>query len=702
MNTADYQTFYQLNRACETGDIHRLKELLKENPLLVKQTYNPFITTTPYETAIVNNQIEIVKYLIETGIPLPETSLFYTSSKEMYQFLLKFKEDFETSEWVSAACRFGDLPLLQEFFQNKSILAQILQQKPNFMKTAILFNKLNIVKYLIDLGFPIPGHAIYWVRSKEMLEFLLAHGATYDREDLLYKACSYGMITLLKQLLEEDEQLIHYYIKNNTKFFEAVISNDHIKMAKYFIELGVPIPEKGLLEAKSKDMVQLLIEHGASYEVQDSLFRETPLHKYAKAGNTEAVKVLVQHGANLDVENVKGENPLHLAARSGNIETARYLLDQGMSVHSKDVKGNTPLHLAMQSKSKEMIDLLIEYGADIQRRNHSGEMPHHTVSQDHPLYDYVNEKVEQLANPYAAGELQPHLLHLHPTKEELLAILPQAGIAKRYFQSKPEWIERIQTDLPHIRDISISPDGKWVALVSSHIRGIQIRDYETLQVVKTLEHEYNSFHCVQFASNGKWIFADGWYYDLNQNTWQCIDEIRDIQEGRGDISPDSNTIAIVYRDDYGDVLVLLYVKPKKWADLAYNSKGGPLGEIHDVCFSPDSKMVAFYDEVDVDKIGQLVVASNEDDQEIWRVTVENPITSRFDRPLRKVHFTETDVICTAGKYIIFCDPGTGEIKRKWMADPDHEIQDMVVDDRRKRCWIIVNNKIKWIEYEQQS
>ena len=63
---------------------------------------------------------------------------------------------------------------------------------------------------------------------------------------------------------------------------------------------------------------------------------------------------------------IQGETPLHRAAYDGESEAAALLIDQGADVNAKtESDGYTPLHLATVNTNPEVAALLLDHGADV-------------------------------------------------------------------------------------------------------------------------------------------------------------------------------------------------------------------------------------------------------------------------------------------------------------------------------------------------
>jgi ankyrin repeat protein len=117
-------------------------------------------------------------------------------------------------------------------------------------------------------------------------------------------------------------------------------------------------------KAPDIEEVRSLIEAGADLEARDFV-GQTPLHRAAENGRTEAAKALIGAGADLEAKDTDGWTPLHRATAWGRTEIAKALIGAGADLEAKDRDGQTPLHYAAAWGSTEAAKALILAGADI-------------------------------------------------------------------------------------------------------------------------------------------------------------------------------------------------------------------------------------------------------------------------------------------------------------------------------------------------
>ena len=135
------------------------------------------------------------------------------------------------------------------------------------------------------------------------------------------------------------------------------------------------------------EMVQVLLDHGATVHSEDNLGR-IPLHLVAKGTNRDighgdgvgVAKLLLEYGADSNAQDKDQKTPLHLALHYGNIEIVRVLLDHGANASAKDARGLTALHMVsydtyLSQDRVGVAQLLLEHGANVNAEDHDHATP---------------------------------------------------------------------------------------------------------------------------------------------------------------------------------------------------------------------------------------------------------------------------------------------------------------------------------------
>lgn len=283
----------------------------------------------------------------------------------------------------------------------------------SILSTAVMVvtrsSDLSIIKHLVDRGSDIeskghPGQTpLCQMATKDHLEgvrYLLSKGANVNTEDTsssspLANACFFSSINVVRFLCTRGADINFISRGEFASPLQAATYRDpspeRDAIVRYLIEdapqkanvrqitpqWGVPL-NMACLNC-SVDIVQLMLDNGADFDVNSSdTMGRKPIH-YALYQSKENVELLRRYGAELFEKDNIQRGPLHLAVLSGCLDIVRYVLDEGKDselVNERDTDGWTPLLWATRlcriwhDKSFELQQLdiikeLLERGADI-------------------------------------------------------------------------------------------------------------------------------------------------------------------------------------------------------------------------------------------------------------------------------------------------------------------------------------------------
>ena len=108
----------------------------------------------------------------------------------------------------------------------------------------------------------------------------------------------------------------------------------------------------------SRDVISLLIQHGADTELGDER-SQTPLFYAANIASTQE---LLKHGASVNHQSSCDQTPLF---RATNVAQMNELLRHGANVNHQDKSGETALFDAIWKSRRDMVECLISNGADV-------------------------------------------------------------------------------------------------------------------------------------------------------------------------------------------------------------------------------------------------------------------------------------------------------------------------------------------------
>ncbi len=248
-------------------------------------------------------------------------------------------------------------------------------------------------RWLLSKILPTPAlHKAAASGELPRLRELLRTGTPVDKRDAygtqtLHVAASAGQSEAIRLLVEARADVNAFAADGETPLHRAV-GNNHLEAMKLLLQLGAkvdamasdsfsfPVVHHSLIQRRGRDVVEILLNAGASTNLRDSEYGMTALHvaANAKAVEKNLVSFLVERGADLNAMDKKGQTALHHAVGFGRFETAQSLIDLGADINAVDKNGNTPLHNAAGSDTK-MVLLLLRNGASVDLVNKDGKIP---------------------------------------------------------------------------------------------------------------------------------------------------------------------------------------------------------------------------------------------------------------------------------------------------------------------------------------
>ncbi|KAF4837594.1 Ankyrin-3 [Colletotrichum siamense] len=129
-------------------------------------------------------------------------------------------------------------------------------------------------------------------------------------------------------------------------------------------------------------LARQLLSQGAGVDFPDKMRQLTPLHVAAEHGSEEMVELLLEHGASPFARSDSGTTPFYRAARDGSTKTLRLLYDAGSELDAKTWDLWTPLMEAVENGNREAIKLLLSWGADAGNVSRYGTTPLDLASKD--------------------------------------------------------------------------------------------------------------------------------------------------------------------------------------------------------------------------------------------------------------------------------------------------------------------------------
>lgn len=178
-------------------------------------------------------------------------------------------------------------------------------------------------------------------------------------------------------LQNSDEPLIEALKSQSspiTKFLRTWLHGDEIARVPELLKSGANVnaQEKGTGASALQlaayynllEIVQLLIDHGASLDVQDDRGRTALMYAVFREHGDMAT-LLLKAGARADLKAVDGSTVLGYAVLTGNRAIAETILHCGAGVNEALDNGLTPLMMAADKGNEKMVMLLLKSGAEV-------------------------------------------------------------------------------------------------------------------------------------------------------------------------------------------------------------------------------------------------------------------------------------------------------------------------------------------------
>ena len=353
---------------------------------------------TPLATAILANNSDMVRYLLESGAnpncaecPFGILHVAVSSGRANLCLLL-----IAYGAKVDEINGIGETPLV----------------------TAILANNSDMVRYLLEseanpncaeCPFGILRVAVSSGRANLCL-LLIAYGAKVDEINGI------GETPLVTAILANNSDMVRYLLESGANpncaecpfgILRVAVSSGRANLCLLLIAYGAKVDEiNGIGEtplvtailANNSDMVRYLLESGANPNCAECPFGI--LRVAVSSGRANLCLLLIAYGAKVDEINGIGETPLVTAILANNSDMVRYLLESGANPNCAECPFGI-LRVAVSSGRANLCLLLIAYGAKVDEINGIGETPLVTVILANNS-DMVRYLLESGANPNCA------------------------------------------------------------------------------------------------------------------------------------------------------------------------------------------------------------------------------------------------------------------------------------------------------------
>ena len=340
------------------------------------------VQLTALQIAAERGHVEVVKTLYEAGAVPDQTALHHAAANNKLQVVKYLLQTGVTDKCMRCDGSFYWLKGKQRLQRDKFSLPPFVQYKE------CIHSNSKIIHY----------------------EFLLANGSTKDKEGELYDdkhlifcetalhaAVSAGHEAVVRELASNPTTaLVCRDYSGRTPFHEAVRRRNSrivdlllLKDPKLVYETCNHLQTfHDHISPMARNSLQLRFEEVAEYEKDICHCGYTPLHVAARYGHTEIGLHLISAGAKVDAPDCQGATPLHVAACHNHIAVVHVLAHTniGANVNGKSFNGSTPLHSAAACGAVEVIDYLLYLGGDVNAADNGNLSPlHYSILHVRPL-----------------------------------------------------------------------------------------------------------------------------------------------------------------------------------------------------------------------------------------------------------------------------------------------------------------------------
>ena len=300
--------------AASIGDLNRVRELLDQDPSLA------------------NRVSEYVSYYIGSGAPLKN---------------------------AAARGHIDIVKLLLERGADPNLPEEGIAPHGNALYSAVYNGHYEIAKLLLEIGaYPSPEvessadalSIAMMNKDEKMVELLCSYGSARNVGLLAH----YGDVKTAAAVFAANPDLA-----DDPGALSSAAGNGHEGFVRLMLRCQPNLAKRVGAVAKTRELTELLFEHGMNPSHPDWL-RITPLHEFARKGDTENAALFIDHGADL---NARDEDvcstPLGWAAKFGKTRVVEFLLRRGAKLSlPDDPPWATPLAWATRRGHHEVVELL--------------------------------------------------------------------------------------------------------------------------------------------------------------------------------------------------------------------------------------------------------------------------------------------------------------------------------------------------------
>jgi ankyrin repeat protein len=291
--------------------------------------------------AILNNQYDVVRLLIEMGANIKKrssysyTALHFAARADNVDIITLLLDNGMS---VNVTNKWGDTPLHSAALRG------------SLSATEVLFRRGAAIDKTHGGGRTALMDAA-WKGEMEVVRFLVENGADVNKSSrskgsALCQATENGQLELMRYLLDNGADVKARINRRSRRPLYIATVKQNLQTVKWLIEIGADV--------------------NISTRPYHSHTR-SPLHVAAQYGNLEIMDCLMNAGANVNVLDSDGVTPLSYAAAEDKTEAVFHLVENGADVNLCEGRflKRSALYVAAQNGNLEIMDCLIEAGANL-------------------------------------------------------------------------------------------------------------------------------------------------------------------------------------------------------------------------------------------------------------------------------------------------------------------------------------------------
>lgn len=396
------------------------------------------IGQTPFYVAIIENSIDIVRYLITlesrvdpnlypAGGIHPLHISVHNECAEIIKLLAKASKFDSTIYDLS-----GDTPLHRAIKTNKPVAIKILIEECPYVAlhmcskenitplhlAVIMGNKEAValifartkkdVSFDVNVTMPEFGDTPLHIATEkgyiELVELFLGHkdidiNARLKNDDAtpLHLAAQNGFTDIVRLFLAHKDIDINVRLKDRRTPLHLAARNGHAKTVQLLLTQGksrkidlnaINIQEETPLFLAAyyghEEVVRLFLDEPTVNPCCYNITKTTPLHWAAKHGYLNIIK-LFANKVGVNILDSKGATPLCLATEAGKTDIVKFLLTLSpkINLNSRFYNGMAVLHIAVYNGHRELVELFLqEEDIDINACLADGTTPFHIAAQE--------------------------------------------------------------------------------------------------------------------------------------------------------------------------------------------------------------------------------------------------------------------------------------------------------------------------------